>query len=41
MPHNRPRLAKAYGMKIVAVRRRPEVPDEEGLVDACYGPDKV
>jgi len=33
------RRAKAFGMKVAALRRRPELSTPDGLVDAAYGPD--
>jgi phosphoglycerate dehydrogenase-like enzyme len=33
--------AKYFGMKIAALRRRPELSTGDGLADAVYGPDRV
>ena len=33
--------AKAFGMKIAAFRRRPELYKEDGFADASYGPEQV
>ena len=35
------KLAKAYGMKVVAHRRRPELSQEDPLVDKVYGNDDI
>ena len=35
------RRAKAFGMRVAALRRRPELSTPDGLVDAVYGPDRL
>lgn len=35
------RLAKAYGMKVVAIRRRPNLSAGDELLDQCFGPDQL
>ena len=35
------RLAKAFGMRVVANRRRPELSVDDPLVDEMYGPDEL
>lgn len=35
------RLAKAFGMRIVALRRRPQLSSEDSILDAVYPPDKL
>jgi phosphoglycerate dehydrogenase-like enzyme len=35
------RLAKAFGMKVVAMRRRPELSAGDPLVDKVYGPGEL
>jgi phosphoglycerate dehydrogenase-like enzyme len=35
------RRAKAFGMNVAALRRRPELSKADGLVDAVYGPDRL
>jgi phosphoglycerate dehydrogenase-like enzyme len=35
------RRAKAFGMRVAALRRRPELSTPDGLADAVYGPDRL
>lgn len=35
------KLAKAFGMRIVALRRRPNLSSNDDLIDKVYGPDQI
>ncbi len=35
------RLAKPFGMRILALRRQPEQPEDDGVADAVYSPDRL